>query len=62
MVYALGVPWTAVVAGLPLSPSLLGSLVVVPGDLLKAVVATTVALNVHRSYRRLLGGVPAAAR
>ncbi|MFF0945249.1 biotin transporter BioY [Kocuria sp. CPCC 205300] len=62
VIYALGVPWTAVVAGLPLSTSLLGSLVFVPGDLLKAVVATTVALNVHRSYRRLLGGVPTAAR
>lgn len=62
VIYALGVPWTAVVTGLPLSTSLLGSLVFVPGDLLKAVVATAVALNVHRSYRRLLGGVQTAER
>ncbi len=62
VIYALGVPWTAVVTGLPLSTSLLGSLVFIPGDLLKAVVATAVALNVHRSYRRLLGGVQTAGR
>ncbi|MFI7496122.1 biotin transporter BioY [Kocuria sp. M4R2S49] len=62
VIYAFGIPWTAVVTGLPLSTSALGSLVFVPGDLLKAVVATLAAINVHRSYRRLLGGVPAAAR
>ncbi|MEX5297873.1 biotin transporter BioY [Kocuria sp. CPCC 205292] len=62
VIYAFGVPWTAVVTGLPLATSALGSLVFVPGDLLKAVVATLAAINVHRSYRRLLGGVPTAGR
>ncbi|GAA1773439.1 biotin transporter BioY [Kocuria aegyptia] len=57
VIYAFGIPWTAVVTGLPLSTSALGSLVFIPGDLLKAVVATLAAINVHRSYRRLLGGV-----
>lgn len=61
VIYALGVPWTAVVTGLPLSTSLLGSLVFLPGDLLKAVVAALVAINVHRSYRRLLGGLQTAS-
>ncbi|MFE7630400.1 biotin transporter BioY [Kocuria sp. NPDC057446] len=62
VIYAFGVPWTAVVTGLPLSTSALGSLVFIPGDLLKAVVATLAAINVHRSYRRLLGGVRTTAR
>ena len=62
VIYAFGVPWTAVVTGLPLSTSALGALVFVPGDLLKAVVATLASINVHRSYRRLLGGVQTAAR
>ena len=57
VIYAFGIPWTAVVTGLPLSTSALGALVFIPGDLLKAVVATLAAINVHRSYRRLLGGV-----
>lgn len=61
VIYAFGVPWTAVVTGLPLSTSALGALVFIPGDLLKAVVATLAAINVHRSYRRLLGGVRTAA-
>lgn len=60
VIYAFGIPWTAVVTGLPLSTSALGSLVFIPGDLLKAVVATLAAINVHRSYRRLLGGAPTA--
>ncbi|MFI7484140.1 biotin transporter BioY [Kocuria sp. M1R5S2] len=62
VIYAFGIPWTAVVTGLPLSTSALGALVFVPGDLLKAVVATLAAINVHRSYRRLLGGVQTASR
>ena len=62
VIYAFGIPWTAVVTGLPLSTSALGALVFVPGDLLKAVVATLAAINVHRSYRRLLGGARTAAR
>ena len=62
VIYAFGIPWTAVVTGLPLSTSALGSLVFIPGDLLKAVVATLAAINVHRSYRRLLGGAQPTAR
>jgi biotin transport system substrate-specific component len=60
VIYALGVPWTAMVTGLPLSTSGLGALAFIPGDLLKAVVTTMVAMNVHRSYRRLLGGTRTA--
>ncbi|WP_313813064.1 biotin transporter BioY [Glutamicibacter sp.] len=54
VIYAFGVPWTAVATGLDLKTSLVGSLAFLPGDLIKAVVATLVALTVHRSYRGLL--------
>jgi biotin transport system substrate-specific component len=48
--YALGIPWLAVSAGLPLDKAALGSLVFVPGDLAKAVVAGLVAHGVARVY------------
>ncbi|WP_230208048.1 biotin transporter BioY [Microlunatus sp. Gsoil 973] len=54
VIYAVGVPWTSVVTGLPLTTSALGSLVFIPGDLIKAVVTALVAVTVHRSYRGLL--------
>lgn len=50
VVYALGIPWLAVVAGMDILPAFTGSLVFVPGDLAKAVVASLVALIVKRSY------------
>jgi biotin transport system substrate-specific component len=50
VVYAAGVPWTAVVTGLGLERSLVGSLVFIPGDLAKAVIAALVARNVQRAY------------
>lgn len=55
VIYAVGVPWTSVVTGLPLGTSALGSLVFVPGDVIKAVITALVAVTVHRSYRSLLG-------
>jgi biotin transport system substrate-specific component len=51
----VGVPWTSVVTGLPLGTSALGSLVFVPGDVIKAVITALVAVTMHRSYRSLLG-------
>ena len=54
VVYAVGIPWTAVIAGVGVGKSALGSLVFVPGDLIKAVLASLIAVAVHRSYRRLL--------
>ena len=50
VVYAIGIPWLAVVAGMELLPAFTGSLVFVPGDLAKAVVASLAALIVKRSY------------
>ena len=54
VIYAVGVPWTSVSAGVPLGTSALGSLIFVPGDLIKAVITAIVAVTVHRSYRGLL--------
>lgn len=54
VIYLFGVPWTSVVANLPLRASALGSLVFIPGDVIKAVITGVVAVTVHRSYRGLL--------
>jgi len=50
VVYALGIPWLAVVAGLELGQALAGSAVFIPGDVVKAVIASFAALVVKRSY------------
>ena len=49
-VYAVGVPWLALVGGLPWDKAVLGSLAFVPGDLIKAGVAAFVAVAVRRAY------------
>jgi biotin transport system substrate-specific component len=54
VVYAVGIPWTSMITGLPLGTSALGSLIFIPGDLIKAVITALVAVTVHRSYRGLL--------
>lgn len=54
VIYAVGVPWTSVVTGLPLAASALGSIAFLPGDVIKAVLTALVAVTVHRSYRGLL--------
>ncbi|MGP9650927.1 biotin transporter BioY [Glutamicibacter sp. AOP38-B1-38] len=54
IIYLFGIPWTSVVTGLDLGTSALGSLAFIPGDLIKAVVATLVAVTVHRSYQGLM--------
>lgn len=50
VVYALGIPWLAVIAGLELGQALAGSAVFIPGDVVKAVIASFAALVVKRSY------------
>jgi biotin transport system substrate-specific component len=49
-VYAVGVPWLALVGGLAWDKAAMGSLAFVPGDLIKAGVAAFVATAVQRSY------------
>ena len=50
VVYVIGIPWLAVVANMELGKALVGSAVFVPGDVVKAIVASFVALIVKRSY------------
>ena len=50
VVYALGIPWLAAVAGLELDQALAGSALFIPGDVVKAVIASFAALVVKRSY------------
>lgn len=48
LVYALGIPWMASVAGMDVSKALWVMLVFVPGDIAKAVVAAVVAQRIRR--------------
>ena len=50
VIYAIGIPVLAVVSGTSLATALTGSLVFVPGDLVKAVIAAVVAVAVRRAY------------
>ncbi|GAA2946649.1 biotin transporter BioY [Glutamicibacter bergerei] len=54
VIYLFGIPWTAAVTGLDLGTSAIGAIAFLPGDLIKAVVTTLVAVTVHRSYRALM--------
>ncbi|GLQ06814.1 biotin transporter BioY [Sneathiella chinensis] len=50
LLYAIGIPWLAVVAGIPFEKAFFGSVAYIPGDAVKMVVATAVILTVKRSY------------
>jgi len=52
IVYAFGIPLQAVVTRMPLPETFLTSLVFVPGDLIKAAVATAVTMTLVRAYPR----------
>jgi biotin transport system substrate-specific component len=48
--YALGIFWLSAVTGLSIYESAAGSVGFIPGDLIKAAIAATVAVTVRRSY------------
>ncbi|KPP86007.1 MAG: biotin transport system substrate-specific component [Rhodobacteraceae bacterium HLUCCO07] len=50
VLYAIGVPWVAFVAKIPLWTALTGSLSFIPGDIVKALIAAGVIMTVKRSY------------
>lgn len=50
LLYVLGVPWVAVAAKIPLIKALTGSAVFIPGDIVKALVASGVIVSVKRAY------------
>jgi biotin transport system substrate-specific component len=49
-VYAVGIPWLALVGELGWRDATVGSLVFLPGDLVKVAVAASVAVTVRRAY------------
>lgn len=64
VVYAFGIPVQSLVTRLPLVETALTSLVFVPGDLVKAVLATAIVMTLVRAYprafRRTWAAAPAA--
>ncbi|MNY67253.1 Biotin transporter BioY [compost metagenome] len=50
MLYAIGMPWVSAVTGTPLIAVATGSLAFLPGDLLKAAIATLAARAVFAGY------------
>ncbi|WPB77787.1 biotin transporter BioY [Archangium violaceum] len=50
VLYAVGIPWLAVVAKLPLAKAAWGSLVFVPGDCVKAALAASAAVTLKRAW------------
>ena len=61
VVYAFGIPVQSLVTRLPLGETALTSLVFVPGDLIKAVIATAVVATLVRAYPRAFRRTWAAA-
>ncbi|MGX1694480.1 biotin transporter BioY [Microbacterium keratanolyticum] len=56
VVYLFGVPVQALVTGVDLLPTAVSSLVFLPGDLLKAAIATGLSLALYRAYPPAFGG------
>ncbi len=48
VVYAAGIPWLSIVTGMSLSKAAWAIVVFIPGDLLKALIASIVAQRVRR--------------
>jgi biotin transport system substrate-specific component len=59
VILLIGVPIQAMVTGVPLGTTITLSLVFVPGDIIKSVIATTVVVGVQRAYP---DAAPAARR
>ncbi|MFC5432638.1 biotin transporter BioY [Microbacterium suwonense] len=52
VVYLFGIPVQAMVTGVPIGPTIVSSLVFLPGDLLKAGVAVALTVALRRAYPR----------
>lgn len=50
IVYLIGVPWISVAAQIPLLKAFTASMAFIPGDLIKAVIAATIILQVKKSF------------
>ncbi|MDT0157364.1 biotin transporter BioY [Microbacterium sp. ARD32] len=52
VVYLFGIPVQALVTGVPIGPTVVSSLVFLPGDLLKAIAAVLLSVALRRAYPR----------
>ena len=59
VLYAVGIPWSAVVADIPAWTALVGSLPFFVGDAIKCYIAAVVIVTVKRSYPIISGAYPA---
>jgi biotin transport system substrate-specific component len=50
VLYAIGIPWSAYVAKIPLGTAVAGSAPFIPGDIVKCLIAAAVMVVVKRSY------------
>ncbi|MBE7638426.1 biotin transporter BioY [Sneathiella sp. P13V-1] len=50
ILYAIGIPWIAVVAGISIDKAALSAIAYVPGDLVKAGLASIIMIQVKRAY------------
>lgn len=55
VIYAIGIPFQALVTGAPLEAAALGSVAFLPGDVIKVVVAAAVTQGLWRAYPRAFG-------
>ncbi|MGA5129717.1 biotin transporter BioY [Streptomyces olivoreticuli] len=61
VLYAIGIPWMAVAAHLSMEKAVTGSVVFLPGDLLKVVIGSLAAVTVRRAYPMITPGTPRSA-
>lgn len=50
VIYLFGIPGISIVTGIPLSTAALSTLAFIPGDLVKAAMATAIILNIRKYY------------
>ncbi len=50
VLYLIGIPWLSVVAGMPISKAIAGSMAFIPGDVIKAVIASLAARAAYVGY------------
>ena len=50
VMYAIGIPWITAAAGVPIGKAFTGSVVFIPGDIIKALIAAAVMVTVKRAY------------
>ncbi|BFD45977.1 MAG: biotin transporter BioY [Rickettsia endosymbiont of Sergentomyia squamirostris] len=50
IMYTIGILWLNIIINIPINQAFIGSMIFIPGDIIKAIIATTIAMVVKRSY------------